>query len=339
MQFDSPHVLALIPAAAAVLGLFYLWVLKRKKSLLERFANHAIAPKLMRGVSRGRMHAKYVLLVAAILLILFSLARPQYGTQERPLRRRGVEVLIAIDCSMSMLGEDIKPNRLDRARGQLRGLVQRLEGDNVGIIAFAGVAVIQCPMTSDYAMALNLLDSLQVDSVPVQGTAIGAAIRKAVSTFKKTSHGQKVLVLLTDGEDHESEPLKAAEKAAEAGVVIYAIGIGSTRGVPIPLPEGGYKEAGGGKVNTRLDFETLRKIALTTGGKAIKANESGDLELDEIYKGIAALKEDDLKTTSMTLRIERFQYFLFLAIIALTVEMLLGQRKRKIQIQGAGRFD
>jgi Ca-activated chloride channel homolog len=339
MRFDSPQFLSLIPVAFVLLALFALWTVARRRRLLARFGEHEAVAKLTRGVSPVRRYMKQALLIVAVLLILFSLARPQVGTEERPLRKRGVEVLIAIDCSMSMLGQDILPSRLERARDQLRGLVHRLEGDHVGILAFAGIPIVQCPMTSDYSMALNLLDSLAVDTVPVQGTAIGDAIRKAVETFRNPGQGKKVLVLLTDGEDHESDPIAAAEEAAQAGVIIYAIGIGSTQGVPIPLPDGGYKETEGTKVNTRLDFETLREIAYATGGKAIKANEKGDLELEEIYKGIAALKEGDLDTAAMTIHIERFQFFLLPAILALIAEMLLGDRKRRIVAQGTGRFD
>ena len=145
MRFDSPNLLALIPAAALVLVLFYWWVRARRRRLLARFGEQRVVAKLVRGVSPGRQHLKYLLLVCAVLLILFSLARPQYGVVERPLQRRGVEVLIAIDCSESMLGQDIKPDRLSRAREQLRRLIHRLEGDNVGIIAFAGIPVVQCP--------------------------------------------------------------------------------------------------------------------------------------------------------------------------------------------------
>jgi len=339
MRFVFPHLLALQTGTVVVLVVFFVWVGRHKARLLERFGNPALVLKLTRGISRARQHWKAALLIAAPAFLLFALARPQYGALERPLRRRGVEVVIAIDCSRSMLGQDIKPNRLARARQELRGLLQRLQGDNVGVIAFAGIAVIQCPMTADYDMALNLLDSIDVDSVPVQGTAIGAAIRKSFDMFQTAGKGYKVLVLLTDGEDHEGDVMKAAEEAAQQGVRIYAIGTGSPQGVPIPLPEGGYKEADGTKVNTRLDFDMLRKIAAATGGKAILANPSGDLELKELYRDIAALKETNLATTSRTIYAERFQFFLAIAVALAAVEMLLSDRRRRSEVEGAGRFD
>jgi Ca-activated chloride channel family protein len=339
MRFDSPQILSFIPAAVVVLGIFYLWARRRRARLLGRFGRHGTVAKLMRGVSAGRQHLKLLLLATGVALVLFSIARPQYGAIERPLRRRGVEVLVAVDCSMSMLGQDIQPNRMTRARQQLGGLIQRLRGDRVGIIAFAGIPIVQCPLTTDYDMALNLLDAIGVDTVPVQGTAIGEAIRKATATFSPTGGASKVLVLLTDGEDHDSDPLKAAEEAAGAGVRIYAIGIGSTEGTPIAMPDGAFKEWRGSKVNTRLDFETLRQIALATGGMAIQANPSGDLELKEIVKAVMALKEGDLESTSLVLHEERFQFFLTLALAALGAEMLLSDRKRRVALQGAGRFD
>jgi Ca-activated chloride channel family protein len=340
MRFDSTQILPLIPAFVAAMGLLYLWVRRRKARLLARFASPEIAGKLTRGVSPARQHWKFALLTAALALVLFSLARPQYGAIERPLRRRGVEVLIAIDCSKSMLSQDMKPNRLERARAQLRDLIRRLEGDDVGVIAFAGIPIVQCPLTSDYDMAINLFDSIDADTVPVGGTAIGAAIGKAAETFRGTDYGHKVLVLLTDGEDHESDPLKAAQEAAKQGIRIYSIGIGSVEGAPIPLPEGGFKEAAeGGKVNSRLDFDTLSRIAAETGGKAIKANPSGELEVKEIARAIDALKGRDLHSTAMTIYAERFQYFLAPAILLLLAEMALGERKRRVAAAGAGRFD
>jgi Ca-activated chloride channel family protein len=236
MLFDSPKILFLMPMALIALLCFFGWAARRRRRFLERFGQSTPVARLLSGASGVRRFWKRVLLVTAILLVFFSLARPQYGTVERPLERRGVEVLIAVDCSTSMLGQDMKPNRLGRAREQLRGLIQGLEGDNVGIIAFAGVPIVQCPMTPDYDMALNLLDSLDVDSVPVQGTAIARAIRKAIETFKKPGKGQKVLVLLTDGEDHEQEVLEAARDAAKAGIVIHAIGIGSPKEYRFPCP-------------------------------------------------------------------------------------------------------
>ncbi|NQU43525.1 VWA domain-containing protein [bacterium] len=329
MRFESPQILIVIPVAAVGLLLFYLFVQRRKSRLLRRFGDWEVVSKLTRGVSRARQNGKFILLTLGVMLVLFSIARPQFGALERPMRRRGVEVVVAVDCSNSMLGQDIQPSRLARAKDQLRGLIHRLRGDNIAIVAFGGVPIIQCPMTSDYNMVLNLLDSISVNSVPVQGTCIGDAIRKSLQAFRLAGSGHKVLVLLTDGEDHESKPIEAAKEAAEQGVRIYAIGIGSTDGVPIPMPGGGYLESDGSKVSTRLDFDTLRRIALETGGKAILANPSGEVELDAIHEDIAVLKNAELESTRQVQHEERFQYFLLPAIALLMLEILLGERRRE----------
>ncbi|MFW6286925.1 MAG: VWA domain-containing protein [Candidatus Sumerlaeota bacterium] len=315
MRFDTPSVLALLPVVALALLALFWWMRWKRGIFLRRLGDVSTVQKLVRGLSLGRRRLKMFLLSLGVLLLVFSLARPQYGAVER-----------AVDCSMSMLARDMEPNRLGRALEQLRRLVLMLRGNNVGVLAFAGVPVVQCPLTSDYSMVLNLLEAVDVDTVPVQGTRIAAVIDKAIETFQAPGKGRKVLVLLTDGEDHEGAVREAAQRAAEAGVVIYAIGIGDTEGQPIPLPEGGYKESGGSKVSTRLDFETLREAALTTGGKAIRANEKGDLEIEMINKDIRALETANLQAKVVTSHIERYQYFLAPALLLLIIEMLISER-------------
>jgi Ca-activated chloride channel homolog len=329
VQFEHPIILGLLPAAALVLALLYALGRWRRGVLLRRMGDAATVARLARGVSVGRRRLKAALVFTAVLLLAFSLARPQYGAVEREMERRGVEVLIAVDCSLSMLAEDIKPNRMARALEQLRELALMLRGNNIGVIAFAGEPVVQCPLTSDYSMVLNMLDAVNVDTVPVQGTRIAATIDKALETFQASGKGRKVLVLLTDGEDHAGKVEDAAKHAAEAGVVVYAIGIGGTEAQPIPLPEGGYKEKDGAKVSTRLDFETLRDLALTTGGKAIRANERGDLEIEMITRDIHSLETANLKSNVVTSHVERFQWFLTPALILLVIEMVVGERSRR----------
>lgn len=338
MRFDSPQILFLVPVAIVLLWLFWTWAAARRRRMIARFGQAESMAKLTRGLSPARRRLKAALLTTAVALLLTALARPQYGTLERPMRRRGVEVLVAIDTSLSMLATDVKPTRLDRARAMLRDLLQRLGADSVGVLAFAGIPIVQCPLTTDHDMALNLLDTIDTNSVPIQGTAIGAVIRKAVETFKEPGAGRKALVLLTDGEDHESKPLEAAQEAAKAGIVIYAIGIGSTEGTVIPLPEGGFKENEGTKVNSRLDFETLRQIALATGGEAILANPTGEKEVLEVTKRIDALAKNDLGTSAVTIHIDRFQIPLAMALALLALEMLIGERRRREE-SAAGRFD
>lgn len=329
MHFDQPWILFLLIPALALLPLLYGLARRRRRTLLHRFAGSAMLERLSESALPGRQHLKFVFILLAVLLMIFALARPQYGTVERPMRRRGVEVVIAIDCSTSMLSQDMEPNRFERAKEQLQGLIRRLDGDNVAVVAFAGIPITQCPMTADYGMALNLLSSLQLDTVPVQGTEIGKAIKKSLGIFQTANRGNRVLVLLTDGENHGPDAMEAAREAAEKGVRIYAIGIGSPQGAPIPLPEGGFKESDGVKVNSRLDFETLKQLALTTGGKAILANADGDMELRAINRDIQALKDSELQDSNWIIYKERFQVFLLPALLLLVGEMLLRDSRKK----------
>jgi len=309
--------------------LFYLWVFRRKKSLLSRMGKWELVQRLIDSTSKTKQLIKAGILVVCISLLIFSLSRPQYGSIERPITRKGVDMYIAIDTSLSMMAEDIKPNRLVRAKNQLKGLIHRLRGDRVGIISFAGTAFIQCPLTLDYGLAQNILDTIDYDSVPVQGTAIGEAIRTATNAFDRSAKGEKLLILLTDGEDHETDPLGAASQAAKAGLKIYAIGIGSEKGEPIRLANGSFKkDKQGHTVNSRLDLELLQKIAQLTGGKTIKANPTGSLELDAIYGEIGLLKKQTLRSRTYTIYEERFQYFLLPVILFLLIEMLINDRKK-----------
>ena len=309
--------------------LFYVWVFGRKKKLLTRMGSWDLVKRLIESKSETRQALKAGLIVLAIGLFLFSLSRPQYGSIERPITRRGVDIFIAIDTSLSMLAQDIKPSRLARAREQLKGLIHRLKGDRVGIITFAGTAFIQCPLTLDYGLAQNILDTIDVDTVPVLGTAIGEAIRTATGAFERSAKGEKVLILLTDGEDHETGPLEAAKEAAKAGIRIYSIGIGSEKGEPIHLPDGTFKkDKEGHTVNSQLDLVLLQKIAQATNGKTIKANPTGGLELDAIYDDIGRLQKQTLLSRTYTIYEERFQYFLLPVIFILILEMLMSDRKR-----------
>jgi Ca-activated chloride channel family protein len=317
-----------LPVFAVGLLVLFAWMRWRRGVLLRRMGDLSTVSRLVRGVSLTRRRLKMLMVFVSVMLIVFSLSRPQYGAVEREMERRGVEVLIAVDCSLSMLARDMEPDRLTRALEQLRDLVLMLRGNNVGIIAFAGVPIVQCPLTSDYSMVLNLLEAVDVDTVPVQGTRLGLVIDKALETFQSPGKGRKVLVLLTDGEDHQGEVEAAAERAADAGVVVYAIGIGDTQGQPIPLPEGGYKESDGRKVSTRLDFETLREVALKTGGKAIRANTRGDLEIEMITEDIRSLETSNLRSRVVQSHIERFQYFLAPALLLLFLDFILGEGRR-----------
>jgi Ca-activated chloride channel family protein len=241
-----------------------------------------------------------------------------------------------------MNAEDVKPNRLEKAKGEIIGFIDKLEGDRIGLVAFAGKAFIQCPLTLDYGAVRIFLDSVNTKIIPVPGTAIGEAIRCAIGAFNQKERKYKALILLTDGEDHGTQPIKAAEEAKKHGIRIYTIGIGSPEGEPIPIRGAtgaiiGYKrDAKGNIVMSKLDEITLEKIALITNGKYYRAT-PGEIELDKIYKEICKMEKKELFTRKFTQYEDRFQIFLVIALFVLCLECVISDRKR-IKKVWRGRF-
>lgn len=329
MHFGNQDILmalfGLIPIA-----LFFVWYFRRKRGLLERFAGQGVISHLVDFSIFRIQRRKVLILLVVIGLLIVVLARPQYGTIERPIIRKGVDIYIAIDTSTSMLAQDIKPNRFERARELMRSFIHRVRGDRVGIIVFAGTAVIQCPLTLDYDIAMNTLEAIDVGVVPVQGTDLGTTIRTALKSFKRTPKGYRVLVLITDGEDQGTDPVGAAEEAAKEGMLISCLGIGSPEGAPIPLPDGGFKEdKEGHKVMSKLDFHTLEQIAIKTGGKAILANPSGHAEVEALYADIQKMRKREIESKVHQIYEDRFQYVLLPAILLLIAITVYPERRRQ----------
>ena len=336
MRFEHDKVLFLL-FALPLLGLFFWWVMQRKRRLLERFAGVKVIERLIETTSRRKQIAKMAGLGAAIAFIILALARPQWGAHSRPIEKKGVDVMIAIDTSRSMLARDIPPNRLTRAKQELRGLIRRMRGDRVGIVVFAGTAFVQCPLTLDYGLAMDILDGVNEQTVPVQGTAIGTAIRMSTQAFRRASSEDAkfdqtkirgVLVLLTDGEDQGTDPLAAADEAAKEKIQIYTIGIGTPEGNPIPEGVSHHKDTEGNPVNTRLNAETLEKVALKTGGKYIEGKPSGELELEEVYSSISQLDKRLQESKTYTIHEERYGWFLLIAALLLAWELAQNDRRR-----------
>ncbi len=326
--------LILIP----VLSAFYWVAFRMKKKALARFGNLELMKKLALSFSPRKQRWKVALMLLAVFFLMFSLARPQLGTRLTLMKREGVDIVIAMDCSLSMLAEDFRPSRLEKAKQEVNGLISRLQGDRVGLVAFAGVAFIQCPLTLDYSAAQMFLEIMDTKIIPQPGTAIGEAIRTSIKAFNQKERKYKVLILLTDGEDHDSDPLGAAEEAAAEGIKIYTIGIGSIQGEPIPmknargLVEGYKKDQEGGVVVSKLDETTLQKIALTTGGKYYHAT-SGEMELDRIYDEISKMEKKELEGKLMTQYEDRYQFFLLLSILLLSVEFVFSERRSKRAVE------
>ncbi len=249
-------------------------------------------------------------------------------------KRYGVDILVAIDTSSSMLAQDIKPNRLEKAKLEVSSLIDKLKGDRVGILTFAGDSFLQCPLTLDYSAVKMFLSIIEPDMMPRPGTAMGDAIRLAAKSFIKKERKHKVLVFLTDGEDHETNPVEAANEAKKEGIIIYTIGIGTKKGEPIPVIDDagnvkGYKKDRSGEIiMTRLDETTLQKIALITDGKYYHAT-AGEFELDKIYDEIDKMEKRELSNRIFMQYEDRFQYFLGFAFILLCIEFIIGDRKKK----------
>jgi Ca-activated chloride channel family protein len=330
--FAQPEYLVIL-AAIPVLILFYIVVFKQKKHALAKFGNLELMQKISQNTSYKRQKIKAVLIILSFILLMIALARPQIGTKLGIIKRKGIDIILAIDTSFSMMAEDIKPNRLQKAKQEVNSLIDKLKGDRIGLIVFAGKSFVQCPLTLDYSAAKMLLDAIDINTVPVPGTRIGDAIRCATNAFVKKERKHKVLILLTDGEDHDSNPISAAKEAKKEGVKIYTVGIGSPKGEPIPIraPDGQIKEykkdKSGEIVMSKLDELTLEKIALLTDGKYYRAT-YGEIELDKIYEDISKMEKKELRAKQYIQYEDRFQYFLVVALILLVLEMLISDRKR-----------
>ncbi len=339
LRFDDSvffHLLWLVPA----LILFFIYAGKAKKKALQQFGNLALLQKLAAGASRGRQILKWTLLLLAVIILSLTLARPQIGSKLEEARREGVDVMIAVDVSVSMLARDIPPSRLEKAKHEVDNFINKLEGDRVGIIAFSGTAFVQCPLTLDYGAAKMFLDVLDPSLIPVPGTNIGEAIELALKSFETKERKFKVLVLITDGENHEGDVMKLAEEAERQGVIIHCVGIGSPEGVPIPQSDaaGGFKKDREGQViMSKLDEVTLEKIALQTNGKYFRAS-SGEDELSKIYDDIAKMEKKELGSLQYTQFEDRYQYLLIWVILLLIVETLIPER-RKTKKEWLGRFN
>lgn len=331
MRFGDPQAFWYVLAVPACV-LFYLWAFRRKRRALNAFGNAALMAKLTSATSRARQAVKAGLVACALLFLVLALVQPQFGTRLELLHRRGVDVIVALDTSMSMLAEDIRPNRLRRALIEIEAFVDRLEGDRIGLVAFAGKSFVLCPLTLDYGAAKLFLDSVDTQIIPVQGTAIAEAIRTATRAFGASERKYKVLVLITDGEDHGGDPVAAAEAAAEAGVRIFCVGVGTPDGELIPVRGDGrvafLKDRQGNYVKTRLDEAALVEIARITDGSYIRSA-GGAVGLEEVYSRISEMEKKELGSRKYTQYEHRFQWPLALAVACLAAEALLSDRRRR----------
>ena len=331
MTFGSPtylYGLILVPLAL----LFLVWAERRRRRVIARMGEPQLIARLSLDVNTRGRRIKSGLWLGALALIVISLARPQWGETRQTSTQKGVQVMVVLDTSKSMLVQDVKPDRLTRAKMNVSELMNRLNGDEVGLTVFSGASFTLFPLTSDYNTARSFLDSAQPGIVSLGGTAIGDAIRTAMHGFDDNRTSQKVIVLMTDGEDDQSALDAAAREAADAGVVIYTVGFGSSKGDVIPEYDeqgqmiGVKKDSTGQPVISTLNEDALRKIASTTGGQYFPATTNGS-ELDALAAQLNRLQAGDIQQHETVKRHEQFIWFLAPALLLLIAAELIPDRK------------
>ncbi len=331
IRFAHPEYLYWLAIVPLTLALFW-FVGRKRKAAREKFSSSGMFERLASDSSGAKRATKSALVVAAISFIVVGLANPQVGIRQEEVKQEGVDIFIALDVSLSMKAEDVKPNRLAKAKYEIGNLINRLGGDRIGLIVFSGESYVQFPLTTDYSAADLFLDVVDVESVPTPGTAIGSAIDQAMKSFNWDTPTKKVLVIITDGEDNAGDAMAPAEEAGKKDVLIYTIGMGSPEGAPIPIYDANghqvdfKRDRAGNVVLTKLDETTLEKIATLGNGKYFRATNSQD-ELDVIYKEVNALQKSEFGTKQFTDFEDQFQYFIGAAMVLLLIEVFLSDKK------------
>lgn len=336
MRFARPELLWLL-LALPLLGAAGWAAFRRRRRALLRFAGSTEhAARLGAGVSRHRRAVKQILLYLGLASLVLAAARPQWGSRLEPIQRRGADVVIVLDNSLSMAAQDIAPDRLGQARHEIDALLENLAGDRVALVTFAGQATLACPLTLDHAAVRLFLETIEVEVTQVPGTALADALRLAVDTFggeEPDGLRSRSIVLLTDGEDHEGGIDKVFPLLRDAGVTVHAVGCGTERGAPIPVQDESGNSAGYKKdnqervVTTRLEETLLEHLALETGGRYYRAT-PGETEVEELANALAEMDTQEFGSVLRARYEERFQIPLGLALVALIAEALLGDRRR-----------
>lgn len=330
-RFENPEMLwglALIPL------LLLAWIINGYKyeNRIRNAGDSELVKRIMPHASRLRRNLKFLMQLLAFALIVLMIARPQLGAKLEEVKIKGVEIIIALDVSNSMLAEDIQPNRLERAKQSISRMVNDLKNDRIGLILFAGDAYIQIPVTTDYVSAKMFLSIINPGIVPKQGTDIASAIELASNSFSPQSDRSRAIIIITDGENHDTDPVKAAEAAREKGVTIHAIGIGSPEGVPIPVPRGGsreyLKDNEGNTVITRLDDSVLKKIVMAGGGTYVKASGSS-LGLGSILDEIRKMEQQEMESRLFSEYNDQFPYLALIALILLIMDLIVMERDNR----------
>ncbi|MGQ8335493.1 vWA domain-containing protein [Sunxiuqinia sp. A32] len=330
-RFAHPDYLYALVIIPILVILFWLSRRSRRKAL-ERFGQMETLEYLMPNVSKSRPVFKFIIWLFTLSSIIFALSRPQFGSKLKTIKREGVELIIALDVSNSMMAEDIQPNRLERAKRAISRLVDNLSDDKIGLIVFAGDAYTQLPITTDYPSAKLFLNAVNTEIVPRQGTAIGAAIELATNSFSPQFEGNKAIVVITDGENHEDDAIGAATAAAEKGIIVHTIGMGLPQGGPIPIYRNGQKDyrkdKEGNVVITKLNETMLQQVSAAGKGIYVRAN-NAQVGLNTLFNEIDKMEEAEMESLVYSEYEEQYQWFIALALLLILVDFMTLERKNK----------
>ena len=318
--------IAIIP----VLSIAYFFYTRYKRRQIEAFGDAALVAQLMPNASRVRPNVKFAICMVALALLFVAAARPQFGTSERTEKRNGIEAIVALDISNSMMAEDVAPNRLDRAKQMMSKLMDNMVNDKVGLVVFAGDAFIQLPITCDYVSAKMFLNTITPDLIKTQGTAIGQALNTSIRCFGEQSEASRVIILITDGENHEDDAVAAAARAKEMGIQVIVVGIGKPEGSPIPIPgtNNFRKDRNGNVVVSKLNEDMCREIAQAGGGMYVRCDNT-NTAMKAIQREIDKLATQEFETQVYTEYNEQFQGFALIALLLLVIDFFIFNRKNK----------
>ena len=327
-RFADPqylYSLLLVPA----LILFFVWHIRAKRRRMEQFGDLDLMQRMTPYASPKRVRNKFILVLIAVTLLALALARPQFGAQMKEVTREGIEIMLVVDVSNSMMAEDFKPSRLERTKQAISQLIDRLSDDRIGMVVFAGEAFVQLPVTSDYVSAKTFVRALSTDMIPTQGTSMASAIELATRSFSAKSERSRAMILISDGESHGDKPLQAAQQAKDASVIIYTVGIGTPQGAPITMGGDLIKDDKGEIVVSKLDETLLQQIAALTGGAYVRAGDQ-TIGLENVISEIDKLEKLELTSIVFDQFSEQFHYLVVIALILLLIDVVMIERKNKI---------
>lgn len=326
IQCVNPIFLLLAVCSPLLLVVMAL-VMWRRKKRIEAIGDPELVAALMPSYSKARLWVRMVFIVLGLFFLLVGLSRPQIGAKLSKRETKGAEIMILLDVSNSMLAEDYSPNRLARAKMSISRLVDKLQEDRIGLIIFAGQSFVQLPITTDYVSAKMFLNNISTGSIPVQGTAIGDAITTGIKSFSNQSSKSRAIIVISDGENHEDDAVKAAATAAEAGVRVFTIGVGSTKGALLKIGGDYIKDENGEPVVSKLDEKVLLEIAKEGNGAYIHATDT-DFGLDRIVDEISKMDDEEFMSVVFEEYDEQFMYFLAISLVFFTIALLISTRKR-----------